>query len=178
MSDTITTYKHCHIAITDPDPNELLIEDIAHALSMMTRANGHFPEFYSIAQHCIHCCEEAQARGYGKRLAFICLLHDASEAYLADITRPVKKYLTDYLAFEKVLQDTIYEKFLGKIPDETERVLVKDIDNTLLYYEFEHYMGVKLADKEPWIQSCPVFETLVMKEVEERYIKMAQRLAV
>ena len=73
VSDTITTYKHCHIAITDPDPNELWIEDIAHALSMMTRANGHFPEFYSVAQHCIHCCEEAQARGYGIRHRYVCV---------------------------------------------------------------------------------------------------------
>jgi len=176
MPDYMTTYKKRHVSVTVPKPEDFLLEDIAHALSMMTRANGHFPEFYSVAQHCIHCCEEAQARGCGKRAALACLLHDASEAYLADITRPVKKYLTQYIGFEKVLQNVIYKKFMGSLPDDQERALVKSIDDALLYYEFWHYMGEALMEREPEIKSHPVFETLDMKQIERRYIELAQEL--
>ena len=173
MGDYITTYMKRHLKITNPSPEDIVLEDIAHALSMMVRANGHFPEFYSVAQHCIHCYEEAAARGYGEKIARFCLLHDASEAYLADITRPVKQYLPQYRAFEKQLQDVIYQKFLGSVPTEEERRKIKSVDDTLLYYEFEHYMGERLLEQPPEIRSHPVFETVPMKEIEEKYQKLA-----
>jgi 5'-deoxynucleotidase YfbR-like HD superfamily hydrolase len=59
--------------------------DIAHALSLVCRANGHFPHFFSVAQHSINCMKEAAARGYSTRVQLGCLLHDGSEAYLSDI---------------------------------------------------------------------------------------------
>lgn len=93
MGDCISTFTNNRIDPTDPSPEDIHIEDIAHALSMMTRANGHFKTFYSVAQHSINCANEAAARGCSKRIQLACLLHDASEAYLSDITRPVKKQL-------------------------------------------------------------------------------------
>ena len=122
MADYITTWSGIHFTPLEPKKEEIRAEDIAHALSLMTRANGHFPEFYSVAQHCIHCCEEAGARSYSARVQAACLLHDGSEAYLADITRPVKKHLPGYLSIEEVLQSAIYEKFLGEpLTEEEER---------------------------------------------------------
>ena len=79
-----------------PKQEEIRIEDIAHAQSLMTRANGHFPEFYSVGQHSIACAREAIARNYSSRVVLACLLHDGSEAYLSDITRPVKGELSEY----------------------------------------------------------------------------------
>lgn len=174
MSDYITTGSKIHFTPLNPDPKQIVIVDIAHSLSMMTRANGHFPDFYSVAQHCIHCYEEAVARELDKRLALACLLHDASEAYIADITRPVKKNLPKYLVIEKILQDSIYERFLGSTLTEEEQSIVSEIDDTLLYYEFYHYMGEKLQDEEPYIASDPVFEFVPFKEVEEKYILFSQ----
>lgn len=176
MSDYITTYTKRHLAVTEPAPEDIAVEDIAHALSMMTRANGHFPEFYSVAQHCIHCCEEAAARGYSDRVCLACLLHDASEAYLADITRPVKKHLQQYLDFEKILQDAIYRKFMGSLPTEEELELVSSVDDTLLYYEFDHYMGETLFHGKPEIKSRPIFETVPFAQSEEVYKKMVWQL--
>ena len=100
-----------------------------------------------------------------------CLLHDASEAYLSDITRPVKKYLGQYKEIEKTLQDTIYRKYLGELTEE-EAGWVKEIDDTLLYYEFLHYMGEALSDKAPFIQSRPVFATVEFKKAEQEYLQM------
>ena len=54
----------------------------------------------------------AQAEGRSSREVLACLLHDASEAYLSDITRPVKGCLPEYRRIEQVLQEMIYEKYL------------------------------------------------------------------
>lgn len=110
--DYITTYSKRHVTPLDPDPEDISVRDIAHALSLMVRANGHFPEFYSVGQHCIHCALEAQAEGMPDRLVLACLLHDAGEAYLADITRPVKQHLPKYRETEQKLLDAVYRRFL------------------------------------------------------------------
>ena len=68
-----------------PNPDDIRIEDIAHALSNQCRFAGHAREFYSVAEHSVHvsqlCLPEHALWG---------LLHDASEAYLVDLPRPLK----------------------------------------------------------------------------------------
>ena len=93
----IKTYTGIMFDPLEPNAALIRIEDIAHALAMLCRANGHFKSFYSVGQHCINCAEEAAARGYSARVQLGCLLHDGSEAYLSDVTRPVKKALSKYL---------------------------------------------------------------------------------
>lgn len=173
-TDYITTYKKVHFTPLNPCREDILIEDIAHALSLMSRANGHFPTFHSVAQHCIECCEEALARGFGTRVALACLLHDASEAYLADITRPVKKHLPRYRSIEEGLLNAVFDKYLGGITSE-EQKLVKLMDDTLLYYEFYHFMGEELLEKPP-ITRIPDFTELPFKTVEKRYLQLFEEL--
>lgn len=172
MSDYITTYNKIHFNPLNPNPQDISITDIAHALSLMTRANGHFPEFYSVGQHCIHCAQEAIAEGFSRRLVLACLLHDASEAYLADITRPVKRNLQNYIDIEQNLLNVIFERFLGSRLSAEEWKQVKRIDDTLLYYEFYHYMGERLLDTKPEIKELPVFEYREFKEVEHAYLTL------
>ncbi len=175
MMDYITTYQKVHFTPLDPREEDILIEDIAHALSLMSRANGHFPAFHSVAQHCIECCEEALARGLSQRIALACLLHDASEAYLADITRPVKQHLPQYRAIEHNLLNAIYQKYLKGITEEEEGI-VKEIDDTLLYYEFFHFMGEELSEK-PTITKLPDFAELPFRTVEKRYLELFTELS-
>ena len=163
----ITTYSKVHFTPLEPKEEEILLEDIVHAQSLMTRANGHFPEFYSVAQHSIACGKEAAARGYSGRVILACLLHDASEAYLSDITRPVKAELDGYHKMEETLQNAIYRKFLGNRPTEEERKAVKNVDDTCLYYEFLHYMGEALEKEPPQKQSDMVFEVQPFAQVEK-----------
>lgn len=178
MSDYITTYTKKHFTPLTPDPWDLDIMDIAHALSLMVRANGHFPEFYSVAQHSLHCAKEAIARKADPRLVLLCLLHDASEAYIADVTRPLKKNMPNYLEAESKLQDAIYITLVGGLPDETEKAFIKTIDDTLLYHEFYHYMGERLFDEEPVLYSNPQFETLPFKQSENEFLWMYAELMV
>ena len=110
----ILTFTGKHFDPVEPDDNLIDAADIAHALSMLTRANGHFPIFYSVAQHSIACALEAKDRGYSDTVVLACLLHDASEAYLSDVTRPIKKDLSYYLDTEERLQNLIWKNFAGR----------------------------------------------------------------
>jgi predicted RNase H-like nuclease/5'-deoxynucleotidase YfbR-like HD superfamily hydrolase len=149
MSDYILTYSKTKFYPLEPVKADIHIEDIAHALSLMTRANGHFKHFYSVAQHSINCYKEAQNRGYSTRVQLGCLLHDASESYISDITRPVKRNLPEYFVIEEKLQRTIYEKFeIGDLSEE-EQKQIKDIDDALLYFEFKEVMDIELFETAP-----------------------------
>ena len=104
----------CSKKMFDPvHPNAALIDinDIAHALSMLCRANGHFHTFHSVGQHSINCAREAAARGYSRRVQLACLLHDAGECYMSDVPRPFKQVLPSYIEAEDRLLDLVYEKF-------------------------------------------------------------------
>lgn len=176
MSDYITTYSKVHFTPLEPEISQIYIEDIAHALSLMTRANGHFKEFYSVCQHSIGCCLEAKARGYSQSVCLACLLHDASEAYLADITRPVKKNLDGYLRIESVLQNTIYERFLGKLPTFEELEQIKNVDDSMLCHEFLHYMGENLFDTLLPLEREPEFEIRPFMDMENQFLALFHEL--
>lgn len=176
MKRGITTFSKVEFDILNPNPEDIRIEDIAHALSLMTRANGHFPEFFSVAQHSIQCCNEALARNYVPQVALACLLHDASEAYISDITRPVKKHMTMYLQIEEQLQNMIYEKFLGEIPQGEEADLVDNIDDACLYYEFKHFLENQIYPVEPVLMSETSYEFQPMKDVEAEFLELFSKL--
>ena len=176
MSDCITTFSKVKFNPLNPTKDDILVDDISHALSLMTRANGHFPEFYSVAQHSIFCCEEAIARKYSNRVALACLLHDASEAYMADIIRPVKKHLSEYLEIEENLQNFIYRNFLGSDLSDDEQKLVRFIDNALLYNEFVHYMNEEVQVDKVELISLPDFKFTDFKEVENKYKELFYNL--
>ena len=177
MSEHITTANKIHFLPLEPKKEDILIEDIAHALSLMTRANGHFPEFYSVGQHCIGCSKEALARGYGDEVALMCLLHDASEAYISDITRPVKKEMKEYIVIERRLQNAIYERFLGRLPYEEEQKQIGSVDDSMLYYEFYHYMGEKILPEGLQLYTEPDFYERPFKEVEQEFLSQYRKLA-
>jgi len=105
-----------------PKEEDISIMDIAHALSMLCRFTGHCEKFISVAQHSVsvsYLCDR-QDRLYG-------LLHDASEAYISDISSVVKKFpqLSGYKEIEKNIQETICRKF-GLPTVEPESVKIAD----------------------------------------------------
>ncbi len=92
-----------------PEKAQYTIEDIAHALSQMCRFNGHCDKFYSVAQHSVLVAEEVW--NVAPEHYHQALLHDASEAFLGDISSPLKKMLPDYKLIEKHIEDNIFTKF-------------------------------------------------------------------
>ncbi|BDD05687.1 hypothetical protein [Aureibacter tunicatorum] len=176
MSGIISTYSKKFIKPLDPSEDSIAIEDIAHALSMMCRANGHFPEFYSVGQHAIFCCEESIERGYDDHVSLACLLHDGSEAYLADITRPIKAQLGNYLEIEERLQEKIYGKYLSRGLSEEDRDKINSVDNTLLYHEFKHYMNMEMTAVKGELYSSPLFQFEDFGMVKQRFLSLFERL--
>ena len=172
----IMTYSRIMIDPLHPDVEKILIRDIAHALSLLCRANGHFPGFYSVGLHCINCAREAEARGYTRRVQLACLLHDASEAYLADVTRPVKKELPRYVEIEKPLQEVIWNKWLGTPLTEAENAQVFDIDDAMLYREFAEMMDLRLTEQEPELRSTPQLAFSGFTETEEKFLELFREL--
>ena len=172
----ILTHTRVMIDPVHPDPALIEIRDIAHALSMLCRANGHFPTFYSVGQHSINCMKEAAARGYSRKVQLACLIHDGSEAYLADITRPVKKELPKYLEIEGPLQNLIWEKYLGESLTREEYDQVFAIDDAILYREFLELMGLPLSQTPPEIRSHPELSFTGFTVCEEEFLALFHML--
>ncbi|MBQ2358526.1 MAG: hypothetical protein II395_07260, partial [Ruminococcus sp.] len=149
----ITTVTGKHFYPLNPDQQNIDIEDIAHALSLICRANGHFRHFYSVAQHSLACAEEAAARGHSLAVVHGCLLHDASEAYLCDVTRPVKKHIPAYLQAEEKLQAVIWKRFIGRELTEAEQAQIFEIDDHILSMEFHLLMPEDLNEDYRKLQS-------------------------
>ena len=124
----LKTYSGVEIDLLNPKEEDILIEDIAHALANTCRFNGHVKRFYSVAEHSVLCANLIE----NKRYQLDALLHDASEAYLGDITRPLKALLPNYMAIEERFQRVIAKKFGLSFPMPKE---VKEIDNRMLVIE-------------------------------------------
>lgn len=132
----IQTFSGGRIWPLDPRPGEIHIVDIAHSLSMQCRFNGHTSEFYSVAEHCCHVHDLLPAP-----LKRAGLLHDASEAYLCDLPRPLKKspgFGTLYQAVERELEATIAARFGFDFPYAS---AVHDADARLLATEAAQLMS-------------------------------------
>lgn len=176
-SNFIMTYSRVLMDPLNARPEQILIEDIAHSLSQMTRANGHYKQFYSVAQHCLNCAREAQSRGFTRRLQLACLLHDAAEAYIADIPRPVKHRLSGFAEIEDNILGVILQRFsLADLTDD-EWEAVKSVDDALLHAEFEALMGIRIFKTAPFVSMAHDFGLRDMEDVYREFIRLFRALA-
>ena len=176
MSDYIITYTGLHFTPSAPDPERICIEDIAHALSLICRGNGHEKQFYSVGEHCIYCAKEAAARGAERPVVLAYLLHDASECYLSDVPSPFKPKLPDYIGTEKKLLDIIYRRFLGRSLTEEEKKQVHEIDHACLQFDMTYLLGEPL-EGVPMPSVFPEqYQVRPFEEVEREYLELFHQL--
>jgi uncharacterized protein len=126
VGDWIQTYTGKKFWPLDPRVEEVDIIDIAHALSNTCRFGGHVDRFYSVAEHCwfiSYLCGEHALWG---------LLHDASEAYIMDVPRPLKRFLTNYKDIEDNIMKVVCQKYnlSEEMPD-----IVKEMDSRIVLDE-------------------------------------------
>jgi hypothetical protein len=138
----IETYTGKHFYFLDPKPDMICIEDIAHALSNNCRFGGHCREFYSVAEHSIWVSRMCDNPLEG-------LLHDASEAYLVDIPKPVKQHLPDYRVIEEKVMIAIADKFAFGWPMSAD---LHDADATMLKVEAKQLL--RTGGRE-WLHEFP-----------------------
>jgi 5'-deoxynucleotidase YfbR-like HD superfamily hydrolase len=170
MADYITTYTGLHFEPLNPDPAKFRIEDIAHALSLTCRGNGHVKTFFSVAQHCVFCAREAQARGMSPKVALACLLHDACECYLSDVPTPFKKNLPSYIKAEEEMLELVYTRFLGAPLTAEEEAQVNVIDKDMLYYDLKELLGTVEDRPAPVLMSRISYAVRSFEEVERDYL--------
>lgn len=174
----IRTYTGKKFYPMDPQPEAIDIKDIAHALSLVCRGNGHVKTFFSVAQHCINCAMEAEARGLSQRVVLGCLIHDASEAYMSDVPRPFKQFLGEYLAQEEKLLEVVYSKFLGSSLTEEEKRIIKQIDDDMLYYDLRELLEEPQEGTAPELKIQLDYTAAPFEEVEQRYLEFYDKWKV
>lgn len=172
IGDWIQTYSGVIFYPLDPRPEEIRIEDIAHSLSLLCRFAGHCREFYSVAQHSVLVSAQLPAD-----LKLWGLLHDASEAYLVDLPRPLKHFSElgrHYCEIEARLMRVICWKFgLPEIrPAEVQRM-----DMVLLVTEKRDLFS---AEPKPWEDTEEPLARRISpwssRAVEKRFLREFGRL--
>ncbi len=135
--DWMQTFTGKQFWPVDPRSEEICIEDIAHSLSLQCRFGGHCLNFYSVAEHSVlvsgNLAPEFKLWG---------LLHDAAEAYVLDVVRPLKPYLPGYREIEDRVMIAICKQFgLGYIANPFAMPsAVKLADNRILLAERDQNM--------------------------------------
>lgn len=133
--DWIQTHSGVQFFPLDPRPEDIHLTDIVHSLAQQVRYTGHAPEPYTIAQHSVAVSKRAadlvSLRGGSfierQRAARWGLLHDATEAYLVDVPRPIKPHLVGYREIEDALMAVIVERF-GLAKEEPPEIKMADND--------------------------------------------------
>ncbi|WP_244476657.1 hypothetical protein [Methylobacterium sp. Leaf469] len=128
----------------DPASCDFTIEDIAHGLSMLCRYAGQCRDFYSVAEHCLYVSDAVPEH------AFAALMHDAAEAFVGDITRPLKQMLPQYKAIELAVEEAIFIRY--GVPRPMPRA-VKQADLAVLAAEQAQLMP---AGTDRWVRAAGI----------------------
>lgn len=184
-ADWMQTYTGKRFYPTAPRQEDVDLNDIAHALSLLCRYNGHVKTFYSVAEHCVHLSRWIWNETLDANLARWALLHDAGEAYIGDMIRPLKVHMPEFRAVDDRVTATIAAAFdldgpIGQfglaLPDE-----VKHADTRILLDEKAALLstppGAWVVDElEPL--GVPISGGWTPGYAEEQYLLCASRLGL
>ena len=171
--DWMQTYSGFQFWPLDPRPEEIHVIDIAHSLANQCRYAGHCKSFYSVAQHSVMV-----SRIVPPEHALWGLLHDAAEAYLVDLPRPVKRYSLigdQYRIVESALMRQVALRF--KL-SESEPDCVRHADDVALMTEKRDLMPGRLKWRD---FAVPLQETIIPLnpvEAEGEFLLRAGELGI
>lgn len=154
-----------YVDLANPHPRMIGIDDIAAALSKICRFGGHCPKFYSVAEHCVHAVALARDDGVKGKALLAVLLHDATEAYLGDVVKPLKILLPDYCKIEARMEAVIGEAF--RVDFSEHHDLIKRYDLAMLKLE-KHALWP--LDTEEWVG----FESIPLRRKHLHFWRPAQ----
>jgi hypothetical protein len=163
----IQTYTRKAFDVLQPNVHDVELTDIVVSLSHTCRFNGHCREFYSVLQHSAIVAERMAEWNFHantdlerhKNAVRRALLHDAGEAYISDIPRPVKSYLCNAKVIEGRVLSVIHEAFGVRKDDEADAI-IKFLDNKVLITEARSLLRGGLLDG--WGDDLPEpFEELI-----------------
>ena len=112
LDGCINTASGRKLNLLDPRPEQISIHDISRGLAYNSHFGGQTPRFFSIAQHCILVCElMPTSLKNNPELMMLALLHDASEAYLGYMVKPLKVRLSKFQLIENHMMGVILRKY-------------------------------------------------------------------
>jgi uncharacterized protein len=111
FNNTIKVAAGHYVDLCNPHPDSIEIESIASALSKVCRFGGHCPAFYSVAEHSVHATALACSEGYSGGALLAVFLHDAAEAYIGDMVKPLKVTIPQYGEAEQRIEAAIQTAF-------------------------------------------------------------------
>ncbi len=169
----IQTYSEVVFYPFAPTSEMVNIADIAHACALNCRFNGHLKTHYSVAQHCVLTAQLIWEQTRDPILALWGLLHDGSEAYIADLASPIKKGIPGYKETEKAIQAAIIAKY--KLPEE-EPPIVKEVDLRLLVTEARDLMPRSWLLRHGWKYNAEPYTQFtidgwIWEKAEQEYLK-------
>ena len=129
---TILLRSGNYFDLQDPSASRFEVTDIAHALSNICRFTGHTKQFYSVAEHSVLC---SYLVPHEDRM--IALMHDAAEAFIGDVSPPLKKLLPDYKAIERGVEEHVFSTLGLPYPFPAS---VKKADRIMLHLEQSQLM--------------------------------------
>jgi 5'-deoxynucleotidase YfbR-like HD superfamily hydrolase len=154
----IATFTGKQFFLLEPRLEDIDIIDIAHALALQCRWTGHPKFHYSVAQHSYYCSFLGP-----ENEAFDRLMHDAPEAYIGDLNRPLKHYTEAGVAYrrqEAIIQKAIAERFGYSV---VEPPSVKIADNSMLFAEKKQIMGYTFEEPQEEIRQYDVHNGIVIE---------------
>lgn len=142
----VETFTGHYVDTNNPQPGSIVLEDIAHALSMLCRFGGHAKTFYSVAEHSVFVSKTLEELGESRATCLAGLHHDDAEAYLGDIPRPLKLLLAPVYRPLSDKMDHAIAVALSKhgppwlYATDFHRSEIKAADNHALLLEAQHLM--------------------------------------
>jgi 5'-deoxynucleotidase YfbR-like HD superfamily hydrolase len=162
----IATASGKQFFLLEPRLEDVDIMDISHALALQCRWTGHCKFHYSVAQHSWYCSFLGP-----ENEAFDRLMHDAAEAYIGDLNRPLKHYTEAGVAYrrqEAIIQKVLAERFGYSV---IEPPSVKIADNVMLYAEKKQIMGYTFEEPQEDIHQYDVDKGVLIEQWSPGYAK-------
>lgn len=129
------------VSMEDPDPADIIVEDIAHKLAQTNRYGGSTAYPYSVATHAVFVAERLRRMGFTRRLQLLGLHHDDPEAFLCDVPRPVKAKFGDrYKELTIIFEEAIEEALDLPSTHAVDHRDIKRADNFALLVEARNMM--------------------------------------
>lgn len=166
VGNTIRLFSGGYLDLLDPDPETFTIRDIACGLSKICRFGGQIEQWYSVAEHSIWCAHQAADDRHGFDVQLACLMHDAAEAFVGDVVKPLKMLLPEYAEIERGMEAAIARKF--GIDFDAHKEIIREIDHAMLIAERRKFFSV---DHVQWAGESEV------RELRHGFIGMPHRIA-